>query len=294
MPKVSSYLHFDKNAEEAFSFYRSIFGGEFSGQGILRYGDTPPQEGAEPLTEEVRRLVMHIELPIMGGHILMGSDAPASMGFKLLSGNSSHIMLEPDSAEETRRLFQALSAGGQVETPLENTFWGALYGACTDRFGVSWMFNCQNQESRPEKVEGERFPIAVSALVKADLERAWFSYTDPRCVTRWNFASPDWRCPWAKNDLRAGGFFSFRMESKDGKAGFDFSGVYESVVANAYIAYRMDDGRRAHILFHPFAGGVLVTVSFDPEGENSMELQRKGWQAILDNFKTFAESGITP
>jgi PhnB protein len=294
MPKVSSYLHFDSSTEEAFAFYRSIFGGEFSGQGILRYGDTPPQEGAEPLAEEVRRLVMHIELPIMGGHVLMGSDAPASLGFKLLSGNSSHIMLQPDSPEETRRLFQALSAGGQVETPLENTFWGALYGACTDRFGVNWMFNCQNQESRPEKSKEERFPIAVSAHVKADLERTWFSYTDPRCITRWNFASPVWHCPRAENDLKAGGSFSYRMESREGKAGFDFSGVYEAVVMKAYIAYRMNAARAAKVLFHPYPGGVLVTVIFDPESENSMELQRGGWQAILDNFKAFAESGITP
>jgi uncharacterized protein YndB with AHSA1/START domain len=143
------------------------------------------------------------------------------------------------------------------------------------------MFNCQNQESRTEKVEGERFPIVISARVKTDLDQAWLSYTDPRYVTRWYFASPDWHCPRAKNDLITGGSFSFRMESKDGKAGFDFGGVYEAVVAKAYT-------------FHPYSDKILVTVTFDPEGENSMELQRKGWQAILDNFKTFAESGKTP
>ncbi len=136
----------------------------------------------------------------------------------------------------------------------------------------------------------EIYPIAVSALVKADLDRAWSCYTEPERVTRWNFASPDWRCPRASNDLRPGGSFSFRMESRDGKTGFDFGGVYEAVVPKAYLSYRMGDGRTAQVIFHPFLSEVLVTVIFDPESSNSIELQRSGWQAILDNYKAFTEA----
>ena len=85
---------------------------------------------------------MHIELALLGGHVLMGSDAPPEMGFKVNLGNNNMIMLEPDTRTETRRLFDALSAGGIVTQNLEVMFWGALYGACTDKFGVLWMFNC--------------------------------------------------------------------------------------------------------------------------------------------------------
>ena len=97
-----------------------------------------------PLSDDDKQLIMHIELAITGGHILMGTDASESMGFKVIFGNNIYINLEPDTRTETERLFQLLSKGGKIEQELQDMFWGAYYGSCTDQFGVSWMFNCSN------------------------------------------------------------------------------------------------------------------------------------------------------
>ena len=141
MASVSTYLNFSGNTEEAFNFYRSIFGGEFLNP-VYRFGDIPPADGMPPVPEADKNLVMHVALTILGGHVLMGTDAPESMGFKLKMGNNVYINLEPDTREETERLFKALSAGGTVEQELQDMFWGAYYGSCQDKFGVRWMFNC--------------------------------------------------------------------------------------------------------------------------------------------------------
>lgn len=142
MARVSTYLNFARHTEEAFTFYRSVFGGEFSAGGIARFGDMPPMEGMPPLAAEDKNLVMHIELPILGGHVLMGTDAPESCGFSVSKGNNVHINLEPDTREETKRLFDALSDGGTVTMELQEMFWGAYYGSFTDKYGVHWMVNC--------------------------------------------------------------------------------------------------------------------------------------------------------
>lgn len=145
MARVSIYLNFKNSTEEAFNFYRSVFGGDFQG-GLMRFSDVPPTEDMPPLPEEDKKLVMHVALPIMGGFYLMGSDAPESMGFKVNQGNNVYLNLEPDSREETRRLFRALSDGGKVEQELGEMFWGDYYGSCRDKFGVQWMFNCASKE----------------------------------------------------------------------------------------------------------------------------------------------------
>ena len=143
MARVSTYLNFSRNAEEAFIFYKSVFGGEFSGGGIARMGDVPPMsEGGPQISESDKNLIMHIELPILGGHVIMATDAPESMGFQVNFGNNVHINLEPDTKAETKKLFDALSDGGTVTMELQDMFWGAYYGSCTDKFGVQWMFNC--------------------------------------------------------------------------------------------------------------------------------------------------------
>ena len=142
MSRVSTYLNFPRNTEEAFLFYKSVFGGEFSGGGIFRMGDIPVSEGAPPIKEEDKMFIMHIELPILDGHLLMGTDAPESMGFQLKQGNNFYISLDPETRSETQRLFNALSDEGKVNMPLQDTFWGALHGNCTDKFGIQWMFNC--------------------------------------------------------------------------------------------------------------------------------------------------------
>jgi PhnB protein len=145
MARVSIYLNFPNYTEEAFNFYKSVFGGEFGNNGIARFGDAPVQEGAPKLAPELKNLVMHVELPILGGLVLMGTDAPEAMGFKVNFGNNVYINLEPDTKVETKRLFDALSQDGVVTIPMEEAFWGAYFGACTDKYGVQWMFNCEQK-----------------------------------------------------------------------------------------------------------------------------------------------------
>jgi len=142
MARVNTYLNFPRNTEEVFNYYKSIFGGEFSGGGVGRFSDIPASEDMPPLAEADKNLIMHIELPILGEHILMCTDAPESMVFKLNSGNNIHINLEPDTKAETKRLFDSLSVGGKITMGLQVMFWGAYYGSCIDKFGVQWMFNC--------------------------------------------------------------------------------------------------------------------------------------------------------
>lgn len=139
MAKMNPYLNFDGKAEEAFTFYKSVFGTEFDGP-IHRIGDTP---GLDGITEEEKKRVMHVSLPIGGGDVLMASDTIPSMGHKLVVGNNNYISLHPTSREEADKLFNGLSAGGDVEMPLAETFWGAYFGSFKDKFGVQWMINYQ-------------------------------------------------------------------------------------------------------------------------------------------------------
>ncbi len=145
MSKVSTYLNFPRNTEEAFTYYKSVFGTEFEGE-ISRMGDVPPSEDQPPLAEADKNLVMHVALPILGGHILRGTDASESMGFHLVHGNDMYINLEPDTLAETEKLFAALAEGGKIEMPLQKMFWGDHFGSLVDKFGMSWMFNCRSAE----------------------------------------------------------------------------------------------------------------------------------------------------
>lgn len=144
MARVSNYLNFPRSTEQAFLFYKSVFGTEFSGP-IARFKDIPPHPGQPELSEADKNLIMHIELPTMAGHVLMGTDAPESMGFSVVPGNNVYINLEPDTRAETDRLFNALATGGNIEMPLQDMFWGAYFGSLTDQFGIRWMFNCANK-----------------------------------------------------------------------------------------------------------------------------------------------------
>lgn len=136
MPKLNPYLNFDGKAEEAFTFYKSVFGGEFHGP-INKMGDAP---GTEGLSADEKNRVMHIALPI-GDDVLMASDIIPSMGQKLIEGNNNHISVFPDSRAEADKIFKALSAGGEIEMPLADQFWGDYYGSLTDKFGIKWMIN---------------------------------------------------------------------------------------------------------------------------------------------------------
>ena len=140
MSRVSTYLNFEGDTEEAFTFYAGVFGTEFSVP-IMRMGDLPPAPGAPAIPEHELDKVMHVELPILDGHVLMGTDMLESMGHQLRIGNNTTVNLEPDTKAETERLFAALSEGGTETFGLEPMPWGSLWGVTLDRFGVRWMFN---------------------------------------------------------------------------------------------------------------------------------------------------------
>lgn len=147
MATTNIYLNFERETEEAFLFYQSVFGGAFEG-GINRFGDMPAQEGMPPLAEEDTNLVMHVALPLLGGVTLMGTDAPASLGFSVRRGNGFYISLHPDTRAEADRLFAALSEGGHIEMPMQEMFWGAYYGSFSDKFGVGWMINVDSDKGQ--------------------------------------------------------------------------------------------------------------------------------------------------
>jgi uncharacterized protein YndB with AHSA1/START domain len=132
--------------------------------------------------------------------------------------------------------------------------------------------------------------ITVTALVNAPVPTAWKSYTQPEHITNWNFASSDWQCPRATNDLRPGGKYSARMEAKDGSFGFDFEATYDEVKENRMLSYTMGDGRNATTTFEEEDGKTRVTTVFDPENMNPADMQQAGWQMILDNYRKYTES----
>jgi uncharacterized protein YndB with AHSA1/START domain len=136
----------------------------------------------------------------------------------------------------------------------------------------------------------EKNMITVENTIHAPLEKVWSFWTDPIHIKNWNNASDDWHTPFAENDLKEGGKFLSRMESKDGKFGFDFGGVYDEVKANELISYTMGDGRKVKISFSNVDGTTKVSEAFEPENTNPFEMQKDGWQAILDNFKKYVES----
>lgn len=131
--------------------------------------------------------------------------------------------------------------------------------------------------------------ITITATVSADRQKTWNYYTQPEHITKWNFADPSWHCPAATNDMTVGGRYVARMEAKDGSFGFDFDAVYTKINHGESFTYEFG-GRLATVTFIEKNGQTEVTVTFDPETENPIELQRNGWQSILDNFKKYTEA----
>lgn len=131
--------------------------------------------------------------------------------------------------------------------------------------------------------------ITVKATVEVPVEKVWDLWNNPEHIVNWNFASEDWHCPKAENDLRVGGKLKSRMEAKDGSFGFDFEGIYDDVKLHERIAYTIGDGRKVTLDFKSNGASTTITEAFEAEGTNPVEMQRQGWQAILNNFKTYAE-----
>lgn len=146
MARINAYLTFDGTCEEAFNFYKSVFGGDFPMVG--KFGDMPPQEGMPPISDEVKNRIMHMSLPISAETVLMGSDTMPGIHDHQV-GNNISLSINTDSREEADRIFNGLSAGGKVSMPLADTFWGAYFGMWTDKFGINWMVNYDD----PAKVQ---------------------------------------------------------------------------------------------------------------------------------------------
>ena len=141
-----------------------------------------------------------------------------------------------------------------------------------------------------KKIAEVKTTVTIEAVVNAPVEKVWEYWSKPAHITQWCNASPDWHAPKAENDLKAAGKFSTRMEAKDGSMGFDFDGVYDVVKTNELIAYTLGDGRKVSIIFNATGNTTKVTETFEAENENPVEMQKGGWQAILDNFKKHVES----
>ncbi|MEQ9091076.1 MAG: SRPBCC family protein [Balneola sp.] len=132
--------------------------------------------------------------------------------------------------------------------------------------------------------------ITIDSTINANSEKVWDYWTEPDHITKWNFASDDWCCPSAENDMTIGGTYKARMEAKDGSFGFDFEAVYDEIIEHKKIVYTIADGRKVTTIFEKLDGSTKVTTTFEAESENPIEMQRDGWQAILDNFKRYVEN----
>ena len=138
-------------------------------------------------------------------------------------------------------------------------------------------------------MEKQRTSITVASTINAPIEKVWEKWNAPEAITEWCTATPEWHTPRATQDLRVGGSFTTRMEAKDGSMGFDFGGTYDAVEEHRLIAYTMGDGRRVSISFNSDGNSTHVSETFDAEDQNPVEMQRAGWQAIMDNFKAYVE-----
>lgn len=131
--------------------------------------------------------------------------------------------------------------------------------------------------------------IIIDTVVKNSLSNTWNAYTEPQHIVNWNFASDDWHCPKAENDLKVGGTYYARMEAKDGSFGFDFKAIYNLVNPQQKLSYTLEDGRKVTTLFEPMDHAIKVTTTFEAENQNPIDMQKAGWQAILNNFKHYTE-----
>lgn len=281
--------------EAAVRFYTDVFA-DSSITGIQHYAEG--EEGP-------KGTVKHAQFQI-AGQTFMIMDNPMDQAYTFNEAIS--FMVNCEGQEEVDYFWDKLTADGGEES---------MCGWLKDKFGVSWQIipaellrlmsdpdpavaqrtmNAMLQMRKIEiakltqEPEGAKTAITVQNTVNVPIEKAWQFWTGPEHIMQWNNASDDWHTPKASNDLQKGGKFVFTMASRDGSFSFDFEGVYDEVIDNHRIAYTMSDGRKAEIIFQADGDNTHIVETFDAENMNSHEMQRAGWQAILDNFKKYAES----
>lgn len=279
-------------AEEAARFYTGLFDNS-------SMADISHYEAGEPGPEGTVKYARFS----LGGQMFSVMDNPMDQPFTFNEAVS--FVVHCDTQDEVDYFWEKLTAAGGEES---------MCGWLKDKFGLSWQIVpdiLPKLLSDPDPVKAqtamaammqmrkiviadlakmpEKTPITVETTVNAPVEKVWRLWTEPEHIRNWNNASDDWHTPQAVNDLRTGGHFSFTMAAKDGSFSFDFAGVYDDVVENQRIAYTIGDGRKVEVLFRGTGGQTRITETFEAENINSRDMQRDGWQAILDNFKRYAE-----
>lgn len=292
MQKITTNLWFDSQAEEAAAFYVSLFKNS-KVISVSHYGEAGPGPSGSVMTAKFQ-LDGQEYVGLNGGPV-----------FKFTPAIS--LIVNCENQEEVDFFWEKLSEGGEK----------GVCGWLTDKYGISWqivptilevlindpdtvkaqkamkamlqMKKLVIEELEQAFSQDEHEKISVETAVGIPVEKAWKYWTMPEHITKWNFASDDWQTTRSENDLRAGGKFVSRMEAKDGSQGFDFSGTYKEIKLYESISYTMDDGRKAEINFVRDGNKTKIVETFEAENENPVELQRQGWQSILDNFKKYAE-----
>ena len=299
--KISPVLLFTEKqhgkAEDAIHFYTSLF--ENSGINLLaKYEEV---EGG-PDTGNIKHAQFRLD-----GNIFMAMDSSVTHGFGFNEAIS--FVVHCRTQKEVDYFWEKLTADGGEEM---------MCAWLKDKYGVTWQIvpdgliqlisdpnparaqravgaMMQMRKIDIEKVrqaanDDSRTVITVQTTVHAPIGKAWEMWTQPKHITNWNFASDEWHSPSAENNLRPGGKFNYRMEAKDGSMGFDFSGTYTVINENKNLEYILDDGRNVQVHFSEVDGGVFVMENFEAENTNPAEMQKNGWQAILDNFKKYVEA----
>lgn len=285
-------------ANEALDFYVKTFPDSAINVNIPYGAEGPGPEGT----------VMYANFNLFGQNFVAMDDP---QGADYTFNEAVSLVVNCENQAEVDLFWAALTANGGQESQC---------GWLKDKFGVSWqitpieMFQLfadpdpvRSQRAMGAMMKMQKLDIevmrqaaddenamavvSVEALIEAPIAKAWKAWTTPADIMQWNNASPDWHTPRAENDLRTGGSFSSRMEAKDGSFGFDFGGVYDQVVEHQIIAYTMSDGRKVEVHFTEMEDGKThVFETFDAESTNPVEMQKAGWQAILDNFKKYVET----
>ena len=282
MRSMNPYLLFNGQCRQAMEFYKECLIGELS---LVPYAQMPG-DGCKDFPKDTQEWIMHGIL-VTPSAVLMASDRHPQFG-AVSAGNNFMVCINCQSVDEAEKLFQSLGRDGKIEMPIQETFFSPRFGMLTDRFGITWMINLDKKIF----IEGgnpQSTPVTVEALVKAPVAKVWQYWSDPKHIVKWNAASDDWHTPRAESDLRTGGKFSARMEAKDGSFGFDFGGTYDSVKINEEIAYTLGDNRKVKVVFIDLGDRTKILETFEAEGENSVDMQKDGWQAILNNFKKYTE-----
>lgn len=282
--------------EEAVHFYTSLFP-DASLDGLSHYkaGGAGPEGSLE-----------HAQFRLFGQTFMAMDNPMAEPQFSFNEAVS--FVVHCADQQEVDFFWEKLTADGGEES---------MCGWLKDKFGVSWQIvpdvlprllsdpdpavarRAMSAMMQMRKIEIDKLtaeptapaaPITIETTVNAPVGKVWQRWTEPAHVQAWNNASDDWYTPRAENDLRAGGRFTYTMASRDGANRFDFSGIYDEVVENRRLAYTLDDGRKVSIHFHEQGDQTHIVETFDPENINPTDMQRAGWQAILDNFRKYAEA----